>query len=184
MNKPVVHEPYAVRAVTLWEPYASAVAALGKDIENRGWPPGSFRGLILVHAGLSTDRAALRHLPRDLELHRGAVVAVARISGAHTDCDGQCSTWADPEAEWHWELSDVVQLPTPVTQVKGRQRIWVPDDDLRHRVAAALPQTAASLAAHLRREPTAPTSDAARPAAPTTHAQPGESSACPYTPTR
>lgn len=37
MTKPVVHEPYAVRALTLRQPYASAVAVLGKDIENRGW---------------------------------------------------------------------------------------------------------------------------------------------------
>ncbi|MFJ1560712.1 ASCH domain-containing protein [Streptomyces mirabilis] len=178
MNKPVVHEPYAVRALTLWQPYASAVAALGKDIENRGWSP-TFRGLILVHAGQNTDRAALRHVPHDLELPRGAVVAVARISGAHTDCDGRCSTWADPDSAWHWELSDVIQLPTPVTQVKGRQRIWVPDDPLHHRVAAVLPQPAASLAAHLRKKPAA-----CIPAAPATHPQPRRSSACLYTPTR
>ncbi|MCC9708227.1 hypothetical protein E4N62_24985 [Streptomyces sp. MNU76] len=183
MTKPVVHEPYAVRALTLWQPYASAVAVLGKDIENRGWSP-TFRGLILVHAGLGTDRVALRHVPHDLELPRGAVVAVARISGAHTDCDGQCSTWADLDSEWHWELSDVVRLPTPVTQVKGRQRIWVPDDPLRHRVAAALPQSAADLAAHLRKEPAASTSDAACPAAPAAPAQLGGSSACLCTPTR
>ncbi|TLS45731.1 hypothetical protein FE633_13265 [Streptomyces montanus] len=140
MTKPVIIEPYAVRALTLWQPYASAVAVLGKDIENRDWPPGSYRGLILVHAGLDTDQAALRHMPRDMELPSGAVVAVARIAGAHTDCDGRCSRWADCDSAWHWEFSHVVRLPAPVTQVKGRQRLWVPGDPLRRRVAAALPR--------------------------------------------
>ncbi|MGW2890584.1 hypothetical protein ACWDDN_35820 [Streptomyces griseoruber] len=182
--KPVISEAYPVRALTLWQPHASAVAALGKDIENRGWPP-THQGLILVHAGLDTDRAAVRQLPQDLELPKGAVVAVARISKAHTDCDGRCSTWADRDSTWHWELSDVIQLATPVTQVKGRQRIWVPDDPLRHRVAAALPPNAACLAAHLRKEPaTCSAAAASSPAAPATTERPGRSSACLCTPTR
>lgn len=155
MTPLVVSEPYPVRALTLWQPHASAVAALGKDIENRSWPPGSFRGLILIHAGRDVDRAALRHTPRDLELPKGAVVAVARLAGAHTDCVGQCSRWADRDSAWHWELSDIVQLTTPVMQVKGRQRTWVPTDPVRHRVAAALPTHHARLASHLRKEPAA-----------------------------
>ncbi|MEU0031735.1 hypothetical protein [Streptomyces sp. NPDC006335] len=182
MRKPTVSEPYPVRALTLWQPHASAVAVLGKDIENRGWPPSTFGGgLILVHAGLDTDQVAMHHVPRDMELPRGAVVAIARITRAHTDCDGRCSPWADRDSTWHWELSDVVPLPTPVTEVKGRQRLWVPDDPLRRRVAAALPQNGACLAAHLRKEPSACT--AALPAAVAVE-RPARTSACPSTPTK
>ncbi|GGN46301.1 hypothetical protein [Streptomyces fuscichromogenes] len=182
---PMICEPYSVRALTLWQPYASAVAALGKDIENRGWSPGNYRGLILVHAGKATDRAALRYVPQDLTLPRSAVVAIARIAGAHTDCAGECSPWADQDSTWHLELSGAVQLPTPVTQVTGRQRIWVPDDALRQRVAAALPPGAACLAAHLRKEPGACTGGAvAYGADSTTPAPAKENAACPCAPTR
>jgi hypothetical protein len=119
------------------------VAYLGKDIENRGHHR-TYRGLILIHAGLRVDRRALQEMPAGLALPKKAVVAVARITGMHTDCDGQCSKWAQPDAAWHWQLADIHALTRPVP-VPGAQGLWIPDETLRRRVAATLPHTAAAL---------------------------------------
>ncbi|MFC0602296.1 hypothetical protein [Streptomyces palmae] len=140
-----ITEAEPLRALTLWQPWASAVAQLGKNIENRGWLT-KYRGLVLIHAGASIDRRAVQQMPRDLEMPAKAVLAVARISDAHSDCDGRCSRWAMPGFH-HWELADVVPLTEPVT-VPGAQRLWTPKEALRRRVADALPaNTSASFVA-------------------------------------
>lgn len=90
-----ITEARPLRALTLWQPWASAVVHLGKDIENRGQRT-KYRGLVLIHAGAKVDQQALRQMPADLALPKKAVVAVARITDAHTDCDGRCSQWANP----------------------------------------------------------------------------------------
>ncbi|MEV6133189.1 hypothetical protein AB0M05_41425 [Streptomyces violaceusniger] len=133
---PVITETCAVRALTLWQPWASAVAHLGKDIENRTIRT-RHRGLLLVHAGLDTDREAKQRLMPGETLPKGAIVAVARIAGAHNECDGSCSRWAEP-GRWHWQLADVQPLTRPVP-AKGKQGMWIPTTDLLHRVADALP---------------------------------------------
>ncbi|HSA50860.1 MAG TPA: hypothetical protein VLH10_12230 [Yinghuangia sp.] len=100
---------------------------------------------MLIHAGLGVDQDALRELPADLaDLPRKAVVALARITDAHTDCDGGCSPWAQAAAPWHWRLADVVALTEPVP-TPGAQGLWIPDPGLRRRVARALPAHAAGL---------------------------------------
>lgn len=136
-----VLETRPLRALTLWQPWGSAVAHLGKDVENRGHHRG-YRGLVLIHAGLRVDQTALRRVPAGLELPKKAVVAVARIADMHTGCDGRCSPWAEPDpCVWHWQLADVHALTRPVP-TPGAQGLWIPDDALRRRVAANLPQSA------------------------------------------
>jgi hypothetical protein len=136
-----VVEARPLRALTLWQPWASAVAYLGKDIENRGHHR-TYRGLVLIHAGLRVDSAALQHMPAGLDLPRKAVVAIARLTGMHTDCDGRCSPWAQAgPGVWHWQLTDVHALTRPVP-APGAQGLWIPGEDLRARVAAALPHAA------------------------------------------
>lgn len=66
-----------------------------------------------------------------------AVVAVATVTGCHEPSHRQCSSpWAI-EGMFHWELSDVQRLTEPITDVKGRQGLWIPDADLIARVEAA-----------------------------------------------
>jgi hypothetical protein len=107
-------------------------------------PTLNSRGLVLIHAGLRLDARALRDMPSDLDLPRKAVVAVARLTDMHTGCDGRCSTWAQPEAAWHWRLTGVHALTRPVP-VPGAPGLWIPGDNLRCRVAAALPRAASAL---------------------------------------
>jgi hypothetical protein len=141
-------ESRPLRGLTLWQPWATCVQRLGKDTENRPRRT-NYRGLVLVHAGLKVDREAMRRIGEGHPMPRGAVLAIARIVDAHNQCDGSCSKWAFPDV-WHWQLSDVVALTEPV-RASGAQGLWVPGDDLRRCVAAALPtDTPVSIAAVLR----------------------------------
>lgn len=138
---PDVEEVRPVRALTLWQPWADAVAYLGKDVENRSWV-SPYTGLLLIHAGLQIDPQARKEVPKGLPDARGAVIAVARLTGSH-QCEGACSEWAEP-GSWHWELTDVHALTTPV-RCQGMRKLWTPDGAVRSRVAAVLPTEAAAL---------------------------------------
>ncbi|MDT0347534.1 ASCH domain-containing protein [Streptomyces litchfieldiae] len=128
-----------VRGLTTRQPWTSSIAYLGKRIENRSRVT-TFTGWLMVHAGLLTDREAIRDAPRDLT-HleaRGAVLAVARLTGCHrsVDCNQACSTWAQPDRV-HWQLADVVALKEPV-RATGALYLWTPTEELRQAVAAEL----------------------------------------------
>jgi hypothetical protein len=125
-----------LRVLTVRQPWASAIAAGAKTVENR--TRGTrYRGLVAIHAGLQGDPTALSARPpyrterpqhlidwlrsrpdeeRRAEMPRGAVLAVARIAGAHRslDCPG-CGPWGEHGPEvWHWRLSGVVRLAEPI----------------------------------------------------------------------
>ncbi|HEY3958686.1 MAG TPA: ASCH domain-containing protein [Streptosporangiaceae bacterium] len=121
-------------ALTIWQPWADAIARGTKDVENRPWPaPRAAIGQdIAIHAGLRSDPAASP--PRGLTLPtwydppghalvRGAIVAVAHLSGCHhhSQCTPLCSPWAD--GPWHWQLARRHALATPVP-VRGARRLW------------------------------------------------------------
>jgi hypothetical protein len=135
-------------ALTIRQPWAWAIAAAGKDVENRSWHTG-YRGPLAVHAGLANDGAVVLR-PRwrglyeaswghgDPAAAHGAVIAVAQLAGCHlhdpggSGCghdgrwevraDDRCSDWAFPR-EWHWQLRDVRPLAEPVS-CTGRLGLW------------------------------------------------------------
>ncbi|WP_141576072.1 hypothetical protein [Actinomadura sp. WMMA1423] len=139
-----------VRALTIWQPWAHAIAHLGKSIENRQWMT-HHRGPIAIHAAASAGtreqqkRAVgfvarlgntwTRAVQEEMEI-RGAVVAVARLTGVCSKslrypsgrplaCD--CGLWAF-SGERHFRLADVRALPEPVP-CRGAQKLWqLPDD--------------------------------------------------------
>lgn len=116
-----------MRALTLLQPWAYAICAKGKDVENRTWK-GTLRvgEDFAIHAGLgwdfSTVGGQLARLKRD-EIPRGAVVAVARFGGSWLirEYPYPMSPWATGPVVW--KLEDVRVLETPVP-CKGRQRLW------------------------------------------------------------
>lgn len=122
----------ALRALTLWQPWAFAVASLGKRIENRPWRPWpSIVGkVIAVHAAAKVDpvgEAAVegwvrRHtglvVPPAASLPRGAIVATARVTGVVTE---STSPWF--MGPYGWTLDDVIALPSPVP-CRGAQGLW------------------------------------------------------------
>ena len=124
--------PNPLLALTLQQPWASAVRDLGKRTENRSWPaPQRVLGqYIAIHAGMSFREDAAdwlaartgRMLTRQ-NVPLGAVVALARVVEVvqeHSD---------DPWfiGPYGWVLDDVVAL-TPVP-CRGRQQLWrLPDE--------------------------------------------------------
>lgn len=123
-----------IRGITIKQPWTTAILTGEKTIENRPqhW---SWRGWVLLHAGKSIDRPALREplvarTIRGQQLAVGAVIGVARLAGCHQDPDGSpaCTPWAQPGA-WHLELTDVQALALPIP-ARGQLGLWKPDDGL------------------------------------------------------
>ncbi|MEU9471289.1 hypothetical protein AB0D78_32635 [Streptomyces avermitilis] len=131
-----------IRGISIKQPWTTAILTGAKTVENR---PRSWRtGWVLLHAGLETDRPALR-LPlvartiRGRELVTGAVIGVARITDCHQDPDGSppCTEWAQP-GKWHLVLADVQELALPIP-ARGQLGPWKPTPDLLSQVLQQLP---------------------------------------------
>jgi hypothetical protein len=125
-----------LRAISLWQPWASAVALGLKRIETRHWPT-SYRGPLLIHAAKrwtvdEREFHALEHeagrLPAALPL--GALIAVVDL----VDCrrsEDLASAISDDELAWGnygprrfgWLFEGVQQFPQPVTY-RGRQSFF------------------------------------------------------------
>lgn len=91
----------ALRALTLIQPWAHAIAWCGKPVENRTWapPPTLVGSYLAIHAGMKLDREAFEDLvirrsgrsPAEVigakitiqgkPITRGAIVAVVRVDG-------------------------------------------------------------------------------------------------------
>ncbi|WP_019631354.1 hypothetical protein [Actinomadura atramentaria] len=140
-------EPGArVRAISVQQPWAFAIARGGKPVSNQP-APTAYRGPVLVHASMRVDLKACDSPlvraagwdPRDPLATIGAVIAAAELTdvcsaAAHGDCG--CGPWADPGAH-HWRLGDVRPLPRPIVAL-GRLGLWEPAPHLVAAVHAML----------------------------------------------
>lgn len=118
-----------MKALTVRQPWAGAIAHQTKRVENRTWQlPAKQEGArILIHAGAQRDRDAQVHGDH-LDVY-SAVVAIATITGCHWSDDGQCcGSWGDAMA-YHWTLNDVTALPEPVP-AKGALGFWTPSEEI------------------------------------------------------
>lgn len=118
-----------MKALTIRQPWAGAIAHQTKRVENRTWKlPAKHHGArTLIHAGAERDRDAIVY-GSHLDVY-SAVVAVATLTDCHWSDDGTCcGPWGFFKA-YHWTLTDVVTLTEPVP-AKGRLGIWTPDADL------------------------------------------------------
>lgn len=117
-----------MRALTIRQPWAGAIAHQSKRVENRTWKlPAKHEGArILIHAGAQPDRNA-EVFGKHLDVY-SAVVAVATITGCHWSNEWQCCGYWAFEQTYHWVLADVVTLPEPVS-AKGALGFWTPDED-------------------------------------------------------
>jgi hypothetical protein len=126
-----------MKALTLKQPWAWAVAHAGKDVENRTWkPPASVIGQrIAIHAGKGWSEAggwALQALanglfpPIESHIVFGAIIAVATIRGC-VGVEASCfNRWID--GPYGWLLTHVIALPKPIP-CRGNQGLWnVPAD--------------------------------------------------------
>jgi hypothetical protein len=120
-----------VRALTIRQPWAAAIAHGPKRIENRKKPiPAAHVGTtILIHAGASEDLDALpTEMVRQWPRHFGAIVAVATLASCHQDAKC-CRPWGFP-GQWHWALENVRAVPHPILGVRGQLGLWTVDDNV------------------------------------------------------
>lgn len=128
-----------IKAITIWQPWASLIAERYKQYETRGFP---FRGCgpLAIHAakvdpmkhvGLFT-KPVLRRIARLLgpfgDLPRGAVVGVARQVVSHHVADIIVENSEHDVGDFSpgrhaWEMRDIMEFVHPY-QATGRQGIW------------------------------------------------------------
>lgn len=126
-----------IKALTIKQPWAWAIAAGHKDIENRSWGT-DYRGPLAIHAGKEWDTESIPIVQSVLEdlgvikpgervgdrhlLATGAVVAVVDLADVCTDLRCRCSVWARL-GQKHWRMRDHRALEVPVP-ASGRQGLW------------------------------------------------------------
>jgi hypothetical protein len=129
-----------MKALSLWQPWASAMAMGLKTVETRCWG-AAYRGQLAIHAAKRWTRderefAQAMGLPIDLPL--GAVVAVGTLEAIHqTDVirdrleDGELAWGNYAPGRFAWVFRNIRALPHPVPCL-GRQGFFeIPDDMLR-----------------------------------------------------
>lgn len=135
-----------MKALTLIQPWAYAIAHLGKDVENRTWAPPSNLGRFAIHAGLKMERESLDAFIAEgyPDMHganvHGAVVAVATLSHVIDATDPPSSL--SPYRRWFlgpvgWVLKDVIALPEPVP-ARGAQGLWHLPTDIENAVTVQM----------------------------------------------
>ncbi|MEO3869415.1 hypothetical protein ABGB18_11335 [Nonomuraea sp. B12E4] len=136
-----------MKALTVRQPWAFAIAALGKSVENRTWNT-HYRGLLAIHAGsrwdsdeavrrvgeltgvtiVTTDTAAIVAVVDLVSVHNSAT-CIRPVEERHEHDDGPftCSRWAIgsrvDNGMHHWVLGTRRQLAYPIA-CKGRQGLW------------------------------------------------------------
>lgn len=135
-----------MKALTVRQPWAHAIAALGKTIENRTWAHPYYRGLLAIHAAArwAGDDAAARVFELSgayvLKTPMSAVIAVVELVDICTRLDGcDCGPWAIP-GQCHWQLANPRQLAEPVP-CKGRLGLWDLPPDVKANVTAQVRST-------------------------------------------
>lgn len=116
------------KALTVWEPWASAIALGMKPVENRSWST-HHRGRLFIHAAArpatqnDVDQVAWLSGETEIPVRPGMVVCSVELYDVCEPGDCRCrSTWAE-RGMYHWRLRD----PVAIVQdwpVRGRQGLW------------------------------------------------------------
>lgn len=140
-----------MKAISLWQPWATAMALGEKKIETRGWYTGH-RGWLAIHAAKRWTREekeiAEDYLPEGTPIPLGAVVAVGKlIDCVRTEIIRDTLTpversWGSfTDGRFGWVFSEI--LPIDPVPFKGMQGFFnVPDEALRDARRRILPNSA------------------------------------------
>ena len=128
-----------MKALTLWQPWASLIVMGHKRFETRSWKMASLIGeRIAIHAAKRSPQDLPRELVAELaklgldplHLPLGAILGTAVVTAFHrteliasnlTRCELAFGDYAF--GRWAWRLDDVVMLSVSES-VRGRQGIW------------------------------------------------------------
>lgn len=141
-----------MKAITLWQPWASLVAMEEKKFETRSWAT-SYRGPLLIHTakGAPIHCQTLANIDKQFNnaltgstewnpniwetLPFGSVIAICNL----VDCVEITAKFLDTlsaqevlfgnyeRGRYAWQLEDVHRLKTPIP-AKGHQRLWMFDE--------------------------------------------------------
>ena len=168
-----------MKALTLWQPWATLIALGLKRYETRSWST-NYRGPLMIHAAkrpcslaelrswglLAVRQTNPKPVQTDIEqalvpfltqgFTYGAVVAVAELTGcpkmygvndipgqgihigSQTQLERTVGNWRP--GRFAWTLEKVCGLAKPVLVV-GRQKLWIPDEDIQAAVKHLVPET-------------------------------------------
>lgn len=125
-----------LKALTIWQPWASLIICGVKAIENRTWaPPEWLLGKrIVIHAAKAwnEDNIAIweknKHLLPSQEIPPlGAILGSARLASVITPEVGSCDPWYI-KCFFGWVLDEIEPL-TPPIKWQGSQGLWnVPEN--------------------------------------------------------
>lgn len=131
-----------MRAITLWQPWATLVAIGAKEYETRSWKT-MHRGQLAIHAALTTKHIKIARQNESMQtalleagylitekLPLGAVIAVVEL----VDCFPVEEVWNHISYEegdfgdfdagrYAWELRLIREIK-PCVPARGRQGIW------------------------------------------------------------
>ncbi|MDR1207045.1 MAG: ASCH domain-containing protein [Rickettsiales bacterium] len=135
-----------MKALTLWQPWAGAIAAGLKKYETRSWPT-RHRGWIAIHASVRIMDAAgwelVKRHSQNFELFEtyGKVICVCELLdciymtpefiAAQSKTEIDFGDWRPGRYAWKLGLADVLHEPIPA---RGLQCLWnfdMPDYDLK-----------------------------------------------------
>ncbi len=141
----------ALKALTVWQPWATFIADGVKRFETRHWST-VYRGNLAIHAAkrwTDEERDVLDWLcdeyPMELgdyqfkPLPLGFIVATVRLVAVHHVedvigklADLEVSLGDFSSGRFAWEL-EVVKLPSEAIRVRGQQGLWnwIPERDLK-----------------------------------------------------
>lgn len=132
-----------MKAITLWQPWATLIAIGAKRYETRSWPT-RYRGPIAIHAakrapgdlelnlmlsllasGRVPDLPAIDELPLGVIVATAELVNCTRMAGAivrsQPELERDVGDWRT--GRYAWELANVQALPTPIP-ARGAQGLW------------------------------------------------------------
>ena len=121
-----------MKALTIKQPYASLIINEYKKYEFRTWKT-SYRGKILIHAGLNIDNDALKRFScYDLDYIKGAIIGEAEI----TDCIlvdekfdkdlrnlNNIVYGNNHIGNYAWKLDNIKKYEEPI-YIKGKLGLW------------------------------------------------------------
>ena len=132
-----------MKAITVWQPYAGALAAGIKEYETRSWAT-KYRGPIAIHAAARDVFDTLEQIaiPTALkikealrcewaEMPRGAIIATGELVDCIEITPSFSASLSQDERDlghfapgrYAWKLANVHLLPDPVP-AKGKQGLW------------------------------------------------------------
>lgn len=126
-----------MKALTIWQPYAQAIAAGLKKYETRSWAT-RYRGPLAIHASLKPLKAEHLCLAASYGLEKcpcGEIIVFAELTDCilmtkklieeQPPCEIDFGDWRP--GRFAWRL-DNIQIPNKRIKLSGRQGLWTLED--------------------------------------------------------